>query len=321
MAHHDDFKGRIGRRRRARWPLLESGYQPQTVARYKRAVIKFLEWCATTKQDARNYDEFDELLADYLQNMYEEKRGKGKQLAKETLYGIYMYMPRATDKLYVSDRIVNRWCKGQPPVSYPPLTWELAVIIAVQMVRNGHYRYGVATLVAFDCLLRIGEFTKLCAADIAVPRDVRLGAEYRMTTIAIWQAKTGRNQSVEVLNADVKKLLLALVEKTKPKAKLFPGGAPAYRSVFKKVCIQLGLSSKYVPHSLRHGGATRLHLLKWPLEDIMMRGRWASAKSARTYIQSGRAMLMHMKAPKKITDLAVILAADVIGSISLSQKH
>jgi len=163
MAHHDDFKGRIGRRRRARWPLLESGYQPQTVARYKRAVIKFLEWCATTKQDARNYDEFDELLADYLQNMYEEKRGKGKQLAKETLYGIYMYMPRATDKLYVSDRIVNRWCKGQPPVSYPPLTWELAVIIAVQMVRNGHDRYGVATLVASDCLLRIGEFTKLCA--------------------------------------------------------------------------------------------------------------------------------------------------------------
>jgi integrase len=321
MAHHEDFKGRVGRRHRARWPLLESGYQPQTVERYKRAVTRFMDWCSTTKQDAQNYDEFDELLADYLQNMHEEKRGKGKQLAKETLYGVYMYMPRATDKLYVSNRIVNRWCKGQLPESYPPLTWELAVTIAVQMVRNGHYRYGIATLVAFDCLLRIGEFTKLCAGDVAVPRDARMGAEYRMTTLAIWQAKTGRNQSVEVLNADVKQLLLALVARTNPKDKLFPGGSAGYRAVFKKVCAELGLSSKYVPHSLRHGGATRLHLTKWPLEDIMMRGRWASAKSARTYIQSGRAMLMHMKAPKKITDLAVVLAADVVGSITLSQKH
>ncbi len=320
MAHHEDSKERVGRRR-ARWPLLESGYQPQTVVRYKRAVTKFVDWCLTTKQDARNYDELDDLLADYLQNMYEEKRGKGKQLAKETLYGILMYMPRATDKLYVSHRLVNRWCKGQLPESYPPLTWELAVTIAVQMVRNGYYRYGVATLVAFDCLLRIGEFMKMCADDVAVPSDVRMGAEYRMTTVAIWKAKTGRNQSVEVLDADVKKLLLALVAKTKPKAKLFPGGTAAYRGVFKKVCAELGLSSKYVPHSLRHGGATRLHLKKWTLEDIMMRGRWASAKSARTYIQSGRAMLMHMKAPKPITDLAAILAADVVGSFTLSQKH
>jgi integrase len=320
MAHHEDFKGRVGRGR-ARWPLLEFGYRPQTVVRYKKAVNRFIEWCSTTKQDARNYDEFDDLLADYLQNMYEEKQGKGKQLAKETLYGIYMYMPRANDKLYVSNRLVNRWCRGQPPESYPPLTWELTVAIAVQMVRNGYYRYGVATLVAFDCLLRIGEFTNLCARDISVPGDVRMGSEYRMTTVAIWNAKTGRNQSVEVLNADVRKLLLMLVAQTKSKAKLFPGGAAAYRLVFKKICAELGLNPKYVPHSLRHGGATRLHLQKWSLEDIMLRGRWKSATSARTYIQSGRAMLMHMKAPKKISDLAVILAADVVGSITLSQKH
>ena len=184
MAHHEDFKGRVGRGR-ARWPLLEAGYRPQTVVRYKRAVIKFIKWCSTTKQDAENYDEFDETLADYLQTMYEEKEGKGKQLAKETLYGIYMYMPRATDKLFISQRIVTRWCKGRPATSYPPLTWELAVVIAVQMVRNGYYRYGIATLLGFDCLLRISEFMGLCARDISVPGDARMGSEYRMTTVAI----------------------------------------------------------------------------------------------------------------------------------------
>jgi integrase len=320
MAHHEDFKGRVGRGR-ARWPLLEAGYRPDTVKRYKRAVLKFITWCATTKQDAENYDELDETLADYLQNMYEENEGKGKQLAKETLYGIYMYMPRASDKLFVSQRIVTRWCKGRPATSYPPLTWELAVVIAVQMVRNGYHRYGVATLLGFDCLLRVGELTALCARDISVPGDARMGVEYHQTAVAIWNAKTGKNQSVEIQNRAVKKLVLALVSRTKPNTKLFPGGPAAYRKVFKAVCAELGLSPKYVPHSLRHGGATRLHLLKVPLEDIMMRGRWASAKSARTYIQSGRAMLMHMSAPKAITDVAAVLASDVVGSITLSQKH
>jgi len=39
------------------------------------------------------------------------------------------------------------------------------------------------------------------------------------------------------------------------------------------VCRELGLSAAYVPHSLRHGGATRLHMAGVPLDDILMRGR------------------------------------------------
>jgi integrase len=287
--------------------------------RYKSAVIKFIDWCSTTQQDARNYEEFDELLADYLQHTYEENEGKGKGNAKNTLYGIFMFMPRAVDKLYVSSRIVNRWLKGMPPESYPPLTWELAVTIAVQMVRNGYYQYGVATLLGFDCLLRIGELMNVRACDVAAPGDSRMGVEYRMTTLSIPVAKTGPNQSVEIMDPDVVSLVMGLVSKTPRRAKLFTGGPARYRAVFKSVCAELGLSRKYVPHSLRHGGATRLYLRKVPLADIMIRGRWMGAKSARTYIQSGRAMLMSMQAPRKITDAAVILAADVIGSFTLSQ--
>lgn len=76
-----------------------------------------------------------------------------------------------------------------------------------------------------------------------------------------------------------------------------------------------------MPHSLRHGGATRLHLQGVPLEDIMLRGRWAASKSARTYIQSSRAVLMAQKTPKALAATAAALAASVGFSFALTQSH
>ncbi len=133
-------------------------------------------------------------------------------------------MPRAKGKLLVAARVANRWSKLRPPESYPPLTWELAVAIAVQMVRDGHYRYAVGTLLAFDCLLRIGELTALRADDVADAGDAGMSGKYRHTTVAIRQAKTGRNQSTVVEREEVKALLRPLLANTKPRSLLFPGG-------------------------------------------------------------------------------------------------
>ena len=196
--------------------------------------------------------------------MYDEKAGKGKQKARDTLYGIEMYMPRLKGKLLVAARVVSRWAKVQPSESYPPLTWDLAVLVAMQLVRAGRRRLGVGTLLAFDCLLRNSELMALRREDVAFAGDARMGAEYQVSTIAIRKAKTGRNQSVTILNADVVALLRTVVAETKPNGLLFPGGSLGYRAAFKATCAALGLSAKYVPHSLRHGGATRLHLQNGP---------------------------------------------------------
>jgi hypothetical protein len=104
---------------------------------------------------------------------------------------------------------------------------------------------------------------------------------------------------------------------------LFPFTANQYRSCFKQVCSQLNLSSSYVPHSLRHGGATRWHLLGNSIEDILMRGRWSSTKSARRYIQAGRAMLLTVEIPSSLASKAQLLSQHLLLSILLSftQSH
>ena len=76
----------------------------------------------------------------------------------------------------------------------------------------------------------------------------------------------------------------------------------SYRRDFASACTVLGLSCyHFTPHCLRHGGATHDHVINQiDINNIIERGRWAVVKSARTYIQSGTYLSIHVK-EKKLT--------------------
>jgi integrase len=223
------------------------------------------------------------------------------------------------------------------------------VVIAVQMARAGYLRYGIGVLVAFDCLLRVSELCALMTTDIADDGDTRVSTEHKGTLVRIRSSKTGKNQWVRIVDQSVIGLLRWLLAQhhatrhiishtkvvtnrlshtTKGRIKqshasmkkqqgaikewrLFPFETYQFRRVFKATCANLGISERYVPHSLRHGGATRYHHVHgWTIEDVLERGRWQSVKSARRYIQSGVAMLMSMDAPVHINKIAISMARD-----------
>ena len=129
-------------------------------------------------------------------------------------------------------------------------------------------------------------------------------------------------QWVEIIHPSVITLVGNIARSTKGNNKLFSFNPATFRRLLHATCADLGLSSLYVPHSLRHGGATRYrHVLKWSIEDIMERGRWAASTSARRYIQSGVAHLLSMTAPKSIATAGITMAKDVVKYITLAQKH
>lgn len=299
--------------------LLEYAYATSTLTKYKEAVNKFLKWVYDNSEDAKTVPELDILLTDYLHFLYESGGGKGQ--ASCTIFGVLMYYPSAKDHLPTARLALRGWNKRHPSLSYPPLTWELAVAIAVQMVRSNQYAAGLATLLGFDCYLRIGEICGLRCEDVATSKDVRLGSRYTGVALRLRQTKTGPNQWVEVDREGVKVLLLRHLSSVEPKKLVFQLSPPRYRKIFKQVCAELQLSSSYVPHSLRHGGATEDHIAGKPLEDILMRGRWASTKSARRYVQAGRAMLLATQVPKSTADIGAVLARDILSSFSLAQMH
>lgn len=315
------------------WPILEMGYAPATTKKYKKAVYDFCIWCISTGQDPTTLASLDELLADYFHFLFDERDGGGRSIAVCVLMGIRMLDPRCRpdSALPIATAILERWAKAIEPVSYPPMSWELAVLVAVQLARAGHFLFAVGVVLAHDCLLRIGELMAMRRDSIADVGDVRLGAELKVMTVSIGKAKTGKNQSVTVANPAVAELVRAVVANTKPGQLLFPGGPTKFRAAFKASCASLGLSKDFVPHSLRHGGATRLSMQGARVEDILLRGRWRSNASARTYIQSGAAVAISLAVPEPLKALASSLSRDVVLSlacalaesagVALPQKH
>lgn len=299
--------------------LIEASYAPSTLSKYRDAVSDFLSWASISGEDPTDPDDFDDLLCDYFHFLLDNNLGKGR--AHATLYGILMFMPRLEGHLRLAGRCLRGWNKLQPAKSYPPLTWELACLIAVRLALDHQFTLAIGTLLSFDCFLRVGELVGLLREDVADAQDPRIGRTSFEMTLRLRRTKTGPNQWVTVRDNSVRVLLRKLVSATPPRHRIFPFTASVFRSRFKAACAALCLSHEYVPHSLRHGGATRAHILGIPLEDILIRGRWASSKSARRYIQAGRAMLMAMEIPADVQALAGSVSENIILSLTLAQSH
>ena len=303
--------------------LLEVSLAPNTLTLYKGAVLRFLNWCNNHHFDATNFHDLDMLLTDYFHSMYEENDGKGKGEASKCLYGLMRFLPIVKNNLPTAELSLKGWLKSQGSISYPPLSWSLTVCIAFKMLLAREVKAGIGVLLAFHCLLRIGELTSLRRSDVALSNDPRLGIKFNNMALRLRQTKTGSNQWVEIIDKDVQVLVKVLLRQTAHDDLLILMTSMHFRSLFKETCDSLGLSSKYVPHSLRHGGATLYHLQGFSIDDVLLRGRWSSTKSARRYIQAGRAMLLSMQTPEDLIQFGNILANNIIQAfnLSLSQLH
>jgi integrase len=301
--------------------LISAAYAPSTLTRYSNAVSSFLAWCRRVYPgfDPSTAAEFDILLTDYFHNLFVSQQGMGKGQAQMTFSGVLMHLPLLKQHLHLSSLSLRGWKRLIPAQPYPPLTWELSCAIAVRLCLDGHFLAGVGVLLAFDCFLRIGELLALRYEDVADAGDSRFVSVDM--AVRLRHTKTGPNQLVVVQSPEVKHLVRYVLRGTAKGGCLFPYSSGVFRLRFKQACRSLGLSSSYVPHSLRHGGATRAHLRGVSLEDILQRGRWASTQSARRYVQAGRSLLLSVAVPPRVQALSISISKRLLQHLSLAQLH
>ena len=284
----------------------------QTRKRYALAVLEFMSWCEAHGEDTIDtVEELDELLNDYFHFLLEE--GVGKTKVTSTLCGVMAFAPSTKKKLPIAETALKALRKRQPTISYPPISWELAVVVAVQLVCMGKRDMGIAVLLAFDGMLRISEVCGLMVEDLASSGDVRLGGFFRGLSGRLRQTKTGPNQYFRCVNPEVVRLVGQRMA-GRSSGRLFAFSASQLRYAFKKACRALGIPM-YVFHSLRHGGATHKFLRGGPegnVENILVDGRWKSTTSARTYIQNGRAMALSVAIPVPLAEYAARAAPRVL---------
>lgn len=323
-------KGAPAAPRRTDRRLLSAALAPRTVATYSAAVRRFLRWVADTNaaafdDDDFTYDDLDYLLVDFFHDSYD--RGFGKTVGAATLNGVAHFLPAARDRLPDAHMAVRGWNRIQPPVSYPPISWPLACTVALQMFRHGldWHRDAVGALVAFTCLLRVGELVGLRREHVHDSQDPdqqhlhdRL---FDGIVLVLPKTKTGPNQWVTMEAGLVRDWLRALRNDTAPGARIFPSSARTFRRRFEHACHELRLVGRYVPHSLRHGGATFRLLRGASIEDVMLKGRWAVSKSARTYLQAGRASLLQQSVPPAVAAAATAISADLAAAFALVREH
>ena len=291
----------------------------KTAARYTRCAVRFVHWVRDNGDDAESAHDFDGLLVEYLQYIYEQ--GFGKSEGVNALYGILNRAPWLKEHLPMAKRALKGWTKRQPSVAWPPVTWPVCVAIGVKMATNGQHSAGVACVLAFDCLLRISELLALRARDIVMAGDPRVGMRFEGMWLRLAKTKTGPNKSVRVRSPVVRQLVLLLARGKRGADLLFPYAVGTFRRHFKRACADLRVSSDVVVHSLRHGGATHLYTEeKMAVGDIAEHGRWASVESARHYLQACRAVLMAREA-EVVVELGRVLASDLVRSFALAQKH
>lgn len=235
--------------------------------------------------------------------------------------GVGAYLHRARLSIKGWQRIHARTRKHRPP-----LTREVTTLIAIVLAKSNHYSAALATLVSFHCYLRINEMCNLKIHEVAFAGDSRLGSGMKVfATLKLAVTKTGLNQSVSITDTGLASLLHRWICKLKCTGSVgsdtvFQLNANLYRSLFHTAVHSLSLSHiGYTPHSLRHGAATFDYMSGISIAEIVMKGRWASEASLKTYVQTGSVILLDTELSNHMFTIAKILDRHIVQVMNICQ--
>jgi integrase len=300
--------------------------------------------------------EVDYAFEGFLHSFFAARDGRGLALARNALFGLFLYYPHLQSLMPLARKAIKGWEKLCPSTSHPPLSWELTVLLAVHLiVSSSNVVVGVSAavgmLLAWEAYLRVGELCGLQVGDVlfkdvgavfkpSIPvRFTRTsaGAPKRLKVFSIspvlvslrlaW-TKTGPNQWAQVRSPevafvlksfmDIRKLLGLSVDHSAP---LFPFSASSFRIEMSRVVAAFGLSADFTPHSLRHGHATSDYESGATVQDISARGRWRSLDSLLIYVQSGPALSLKFRPSSVVSSLAAAMSENVLSVLASALKR
>ena len=301
-----------------RLALQDLALAPASLRAYQRSLSGFLVHARLTPQQLLSEPaaRLDRLLAVYIQHSYDSS--SPFTYASHALHAVIFHRSDVKASLFVSRQCLKGWERMKRTVSHPPLTWELTVVLACAFARSGFHAPAVAMLVGFDCYLRVGELTRIRRRDVVMPHDARFGRSHTSMAVCLARTKTGLNQSVALRNPDVAAILCAWVRalpatSANDNPLVFPFSPDHLRRLMRDACVKLQVGhTAYVPHSLRHGGATADFLRTGSIEQVQFRGRWKSMESLRTYVQTARALLAAQEVPPALNELGMRLSDSLV---------
>ena len=237
-------------------PLLRLVIRPRTTLLYSRAAAEFILWYQRQPKAYSHYTHIDLYLSLYL-NMLFESRLTHLGHANNIVFGLMHVVPSLRTRLPTTRRCLKGWKKSQNTHSWPPLTWELACMLAIQMSSVGWYDEAVALLIAYDGYFRISELLSVRVRDF-YHWTLSDPPQYQFRLV---ETKTGSNRLVTLTKPELGAALVTFIrtrwDGESSRTRIFNFTPRHFRKRFRIGCELLGWDSVgFVPHSVRHGHAS-----------------------------------------------------------------
>ena len=265
------------------------GLSPKTLRCYKAALNLFFEWLEDEDIDIPCAPRcLDDCLALYLEHLWLDDRPI--TYAGHLMSAFRRFHPQLRWKLPLAKQYFSNWKSVHVTKQAVPLPASLALAFAGLAVRLGEIRFAAVFLLGYLCFLRTGEMVALTAHDLEV--------HFESGIVALRATKTSKTkmESVMVKDLRVAALLQEAVSSSPQQLELYSGSARSFRSFLSSLCTLFEVeSSQFCGYSIRRGGASHAFASGITFDELLVRGRWQNVRTARVYLDSGRAALVQMR--------------------------
>jgi len=270
--------------------------QPRTRVRYDKAKKRFYDFLDhNSLRLPRELASLDALLCDYLEYLWAS--GEGRALASDTLASLQDTSPKIRGSIPAAWRLLKTWHVNEIPCRAPPLPEKVLQALVGYFLFHDNPGMALSLLFGFYAMLRTGELLGIRNCDVTV--DDKGHSAVVSLGFTKGGKRTGAAESATVSVLEVVRRLRQWKSHTASSAKLTPP-PHKWRTLFSQALVAMGLEKwEFRPYSLGRGGATFWFGKHGSLDRILLQGRWLAAKTARTYLNEGLAVLTDMKIPPK----------------------
>ena len=268
--------------------------QPRTRIRYEAAKQRFYAYLDFNALELpRQKTALDGLCCEYLEHLW--ATGEGRALASDTLASLQDVSPRLRGSLPGSWRLLKAWHTNEIPNRAPPLPEKVLQSLVGYFIFHSQPSMALSLLLGFYGMLRTGELLGVRNKDVTV--DLTSTTAVISLGFTKGGKRTGAAESVTVAVTEVVRRLAHWKRNTSP-GSLLCASPQTWRKAFAQGLSSLKLDSwEFRPYSLRRGGATFWFGKHGSLDRILLQGRWMAARTARTYLNEGLAVLAEMNIP------------------------
>ena len=274
--------------------------QPRTRARYDKAKDKFYSFLDQNDLEIpKQKHALDGVLCEYLEHLW--STGEGRGLASDTLASLQDTMPSLRGSIPGSWRLLKTWHVHEIPNRAPPFPEKVLQSLAGYFIFHKDPGMALSLLLGFYGMRRTDEVLGLRC------KDVTVDSKLHTAVVALGFTKGGKRigaaESITIQVTEVVRRLHQWKSNNKPGTLLTPP-AHTWRKQFSSALESLGLLEwEFRPYSLRRGGATFWFARHGSLDKILIQGRWMAARTARTYLNEGLAVLTEIGIPPRLLKL------------------